>query len=298
MTYKRCSRALVVSTVIVLFGTAALNLGAQARAVLDFYRGFGAFTDPGEYGGMYKNLPASLGELCRLIKAQMIHPVADLPLYRGLVPPERSDEDSEYPTVRKILAGLLARNPAGLTPDRKPEQRLVVSCRYHAILLASILKSRGVPVRVRYGFARYLYPGRYIYHVVCEVWNDRDLRWMMVDPDRQMIDFPRGQFETSDTAWRRYRQGDSDPSLYGVPGWWGAHVILDVLCHDLAAVMGSERIYFDHPPVSSDAGMDVDRLPSDREAVINKAAELLKDPDDNFSELRLLYDTWKILQFE
>jgi hypothetical protein len=287
-----------ISTIIILFGMAAINLGAQDRVVLDFYRGYGPFTDPGEYEVLYKNLPESLTDLCRLIKAQMIHPVADLPLYRDIIPPERRDEDFKYPTVQTILAGLMQYNPAGLTQDRRPEQRLVVSCRYHAILLASILKSRGIPVRARYGFARYLYPGRFIYHVVCEVWNDRDLRWMLVDPDRQMVDYPRGQFETSDDVWRRYRQGALDPSLYGVQGWWGAHPILDVMCHDLAAVLGNEHIYMDRPPVSSDLGMDVGKIPADQEAVLDRIVELLKNPDANFQELQLLYNTHAFLQFK
>jgi hypothetical protein len=298
MTRERRPLTLFIFAIFILNVMTSLSLEAQDRAVLDFYRSYGSFTDPGEYGALYKNLPESLADLCRLIKAQMIHPVAYLPLYRDLIPPERSYEDLEYPTVQTILAGLMKHNPAGLTQDRKPGQRLVVSCRYHAILLASILKSRGIPARVRYGFAGYLYPGRFINHVICEVWNDQDQRWMLVDPDRQMVDFSSGQFETSDDVWRRYRQGGLDSSLYGVPDWWGAHPILDVLCHDIAAVLGNERTYLDRPPVSFDVGMDVDHIPSDREAVMNKAAELLKNPDANFKELQVLYDTHAFLQFK
>ena len=168
---------LVISSVSVFTGKEELK-NHEIRKVdtqmLSFYRHQSSYTDPGEYSSHYKALPESLPELCRVIKAQFIHPDADLPRYRDLIPLERSREDEKYPTVKTILAGLLAYNPAGLTDDRKPEQRLIVSCRYHAILLASILKDRGIPVRVRYGFAHYLYPGHHIYHVICEVWNDQE----------------------------------------------------------------------------------------------------------------------------
>ena len=38
------------------------------ESVLDFYKQYSTFTDPGEYAYLYKNLPDSLTELCSLIK--------------------------------------------------------------------------------------------------------------------------------------------------------------------------------------------------------------------------------------
>ena len=55
-----------------------------------------------------------------------------------------------------MLKGLLQRKEKGLIMERKPEERLVVSCRFHSMLLASILKYQEVPARVRVGFANYL----------------------------------------------------------------------------------------------------------------------------------------------
>jgi hypothetical protein len=57
-------------------------------SVLDFYRQYSIFTDPGEYAYMYKNLPDSLPELCSLIKSQFIHPYSELPQYREQLPKE------------------------------------------------------------------------------------------------------------------------------------------------------------------------------------------------------------------
>jgi hypothetical protein len=58
-------------------------------SLLNFYRQYSSFTDPGDYEYLYKNLPDSLPELCNLIRSQFIHPYAELPRYRELIPKER-----------------------------------------------------------------------------------------------------------------------------------------------------------------------------------------------------------------
>jgi hypothetical protein len=284
-------------TILLHAETAPGNAPVPSELELDFFRHYGPFTDPGGYEYLFDGLPDRLPELCARIKAQLIHPLADLPLYRGLVPPERTDEDPIFPTVASMLGGLLARNPAGLVSQRTPGERLVVSCRYHAILLASILKHRGIPARVRYGFASYLMPGAHIYHVICEVWNADEKRWMRVDPDRQLVDFALGLFVPAFEAWQKYGKDELDPSTWGFPGWWGPHPILDVMCHDLASVLGSEHLYVDRPPISANIDMDVAGIPADRRAVLDTAAQLLKDPDAGFNGLRALYDANPYLQF-
>ena len=42
-----------------------------------------------------------------LIKAQLIYPVVDLPLYREQIPPEEGRGEEQSTTVRCILAGLM-----------------------------------------------------------------------------------------------------------------------------------------------------------------------------------------------
>jgi formylglycine-generating enzyme len=265
--------------------------------ILDFYRQYGFYTNPGKYEPMYANLPDSLTEICKLIKSQLIHPIADLPMYRDLIPQERSYEDLKYPTVQTILAGLKSYDSDGLIINRKPADRLVVSCRYHAILLASILKHKGIPARVRYGFASYLYPNHHIYHVICEVWNNNEKRWMLVDPDRQKIDFPPQQFEFAGDVWMKNQQGKLDPNTYGVPDWWGSHPILDVLCHDLASVLGNEHTYYDRPPISADTTMNVKNMPADQIDAMNNISALMTNVNANFIELQKIYNDNKQLQF-
>ena len=186
--------------------------------LLDFYRQFSPFTDPGEYAYLYKNLPDSLPELCKLIRSQFIHPFAELPQYREQIPKERWNEMMNYPTVKSILKGLVTYNPAGLIYNRKPEDRLVLGCPQNAILLASVLKYRGIPARVRCGHATYLIPGFHVSHTICEVWNANENRWMLVDPSTDKVDFSEEEFDFSNEAWLQMQKGEIDPNLYGIPG--------------------------------------------------------------------------------
>ncbi len=136
-------------------------------SVLDFYKQYSSFTDPGEYAYLYKNLPDSLPELCRLIKSQFIHPFAELPKYKEQIPKERWNEMEKYPTVKSILEGLLSYDSRGFVKDRKPQDKLVLGCREYAILLASVLKYRGIPARAPLWTC-------YIYHTRIS-WESRNL---------------------------------------------------------------------------------------------------------------------------
>ena len=206
--------------------------------LLDFYRQSSAFTDPGEYAYLYENLPDSLPELCILIRSQFIHPYAELPRYRDQIPKERWNESFRYPTVQSILEGLVTYNSSGLTKDRKPEDRLVLGCRHNAILLASILKYRGIPARIRTGHVTYLRPGFHLSHTICEVWNKYENRWMLVDPSMVKIDFSREQFDFSHELWLKLQKEEIDPDQYGFPGRYSGFVsIVGKVCPDLASIL-------------------------------------------------------------
>ena len=99
-----------------------------------------------------------------------------------------------------------------------PEDRLVLGCQSYALLLASILKYKGVPARLRYGHATYLIPGFHVSHVICEVWNRGEKRWMLVDPNLNMVDFNRNRFDVSNEAWLLLQKGEIDHHQYGLPG--------------------------------------------------------------------------------
>ncbi len=264
-------------------------------SVLDFYRRYSSFTDPGGYRYLYQNLPDSLPELCSLVRSQFLHPYAELPAYRDLFPQERWDESSKYPTVYSILEGLLSYDSSGLVKDRKPEHRLVLGCRETSILLASILKYKGIPARVRAGHATYFMPGFHVSHTLCEVWNGT--QWMLVDPSTGMIDFSRDQFDYSNELWLKMQKGDIDPSQYGVPGQYtGLVSIVGKICPDLASVLGTEYPITQYAPILDNV-LNNNQLTTDQIELLNKISELMNSlTAENLSQLQEIYNTTPQIQ--
>jgi len=267
--------------------------------LLDFYSQYGTYTDPGEYAYLYEHLPDSLLGLCRLIRSQYINYGWELDNYRELIPKERWNESAKYPTVKSALEGLLSYDSRGLVKDRIPANRLMLICRDNALLLASILKYRGIPARVRYGFAPYLIPGFHSFHVICEVWNEKDKRWMLVDPSAGMVDFSREEFDFSYDVWVKMQHKEIDPALYGMMGkFTGLVPITLIVCTDLASLLGNEYPVGQYPPLFDDAVQNNNQFTAKQTEMINRICELMKSVDaDNLSELQDIYNNTPQFQF-
>jgi formylglycine-generating enzyme len=267
------------------------------ESVLDFYKRYSTFTDPGEYAYLYKNLPDSLPELCYLIKSQFIHPFAELPQYKEQIPKERWNEMEKYPTVKSILKGLVTYDPRGFVKDRKPEDRLVLGCRECAIILASVLKHRGIPARVRCGHATYLIPGFHTSHTVCEVWNEKEKRWMLADPSTGLIDFSREKFDFSNDAWLKMQKGEIDPNLYmAPPNATGLVSIVGKISPDLLSILGIEFTIYQYAPIL-DYALKNNQLSAKQIEILNKISELMKSLDaDNLVKLQDIYNNTPEIQ--
>jgi len=290
---------LMISIVIVTGCYAQKNTKEQAdTSVLNFYRQYSSFTDPGEYAYLYENLPDSLPELCSLIRSQFIHPYADLPKYREQIPKERWNEMFRYPSVKSILKGLVSYDSSGLTKERQLEDRLILACWHNSILLVSILKSRGIPARVRYGHATYIAPGYHISHVISEVWNDNEKRWMLVDPSMDMVDFSRDKFDFSNEAWLQLQKGEIDPNLYGIPRkYFGMGSIVAKVCGDLASILGTEHTIFQYAPILDFVFEEDKEMTTEHVEILNRISELMLSIDaDNLAKLQEIYNTTPDIQ--
>jgi len=297
---------LIIAALVIfflVFLTGACSAGTRENhppdALLDQHRRFSPYTDPGAFGYLYKQLPESLDELCVLIKKQLIHPF-DLERYAGKIPKNRVSEDRQLPTVSLMLKKLLERNENGLVATRKPEERLVVACVHHCMLLTSILRSRGTPVRIRAGFAKYIggRKGIRVTHTICEVWDEKDNRWILVDPDRQKIDFPYHEFAFAHETWIHLRNEDLGSeefiSRYGSVDRATVHL----LCHDLSYFIGEEEPYWLDPPIVSRVTTGISDLSEAERLVLDKIAGYLQDPDHHFHELVSIQEETPFLQFK
>ena len=272
------------------YGQKAMSEQAD-NPVLHFYLQYSSYTDPGEYAYLYDNLPDSLPALCSLIRSQFIHPFGELNRYREQIPKERWNEMYSYPSVKSILAGLVSHDSSGLTRERKPEDRLVLGCQQNAILLASILKYRGIPARVRCGHVTYLIPDFHTSHTICEVWNADENRWMLVDPSTDRIDFSDKEFDFSYEAWLQMQNGEIDPKLYGIPRRYSGFVsIVGKINTDLASVLGTEYPVNQYAPMLEYAFANEDQLTAAHVETLNRICELMKSLDaENLLTLMEIY---------
>src|SRR5262249_41608774 len=101
------------------------------------------------------------------------------------VPWWRQPEDDYLPTTSAMLAELFRRDERGFVHDRSEENKLILTCRFVAILMASILKSKGRPARVRSNFDPNTSPkpGTSCDHWITQYWDDVQKRWITIDVD-------------------------------------------------------------------------------------------------------------------
>ncbi len=179
--------------------------------ILSFYRQTSLYTDLGLYKDFASNLPDDIRTLAILQRKQIIHPI----IIKNQLQEEWWDdltkvppmsiifEDYLFPTACSMLAELLRRDPE-YTVQRKVEDKIHVTCRGEALLLASILKAKKIPTRVRSGFAEYLrHDGISYDHWITEYFDETRSRWILVDADNQrgdpditfdLNDIPRNEF--------------------------------------------------------------------------------------------------------
>lgn len=283
--------------------------------ILNHYREFSQYTDPGLYGDLLKKtLPDSVGEIGLLARMQLIHRMtlkngntgSNKDLRYGdmtKVPWYRQPEDDVFPTVSSILSELYRRDAKGITLSRAVENKLVLTCRFTAILMASFLKVKGIPVRVRAGFAPYfqvegLPGGKSDDHWINQYWSSEKARWVTIDVDASSEDYlkfdpydiPDGIFDFAADAWLAVRSGKVDGQhFYNGGGKGGLIVIAWELFYDFHCLMNDEIIYSHVPEMT--LFNNFAKLTHKQLSEIDNLARLMQRPDDNFNKLQQIWNT-------
>jgi hypothetical protein len=131
--------------------------------VSGYYRAHGALTEPGRFGSTLA-APADLAGLCAFIQGIVIH--SDWASAYGVA----TDLSRETQAVAHRLA--MVEQAGGR--DLPPDLRTPGICRDFALMTCSALRERGVPARVRCGFATYFSLNPFEDHWVCEHWREED----------------------------------------------------------------------------------------------------------------------------
>lgn len=270
----------------------------------------GTYTYAGPYAEHFKSLPEDIRELGNLICGQIIHRItlregntnanADLrygdmtrfPWYRMCC------EDDIFLTSVAMCGELFRLDPRGIVADRAVEHKLVISCRYAAVLTASILKAKGIPARCRAGFAPYFTSGISADHWITQYWSDAEQRWITIDTDAFFLegevpfdqyDMPLSCFDFAGPSWLAVRNGKEDGKRFVYADGLGTNslkAILRYLFYDFFALMNHELTFSFQPSLVD----HFDELTEKDFMEFDKLAELLCEPDRNFTDLKYIWE--------
>lgn len=285
--------------------------------ILNHYLQFSQYTNPGLYREiLQKVLPDDVRKVGLLVRKQLIPRMilkngntgSNKDLRYGdvtKVPWYRQAEDDVFLTASAMLAELFRRDTEGLTLSRAPENKLILTCRYTAILMASLLKIKGIPTRVRSGFAQYfevegLPVGKSDDHWINQYWNKQESRWVTIDVDGSLEDYlkfdpydiSKGTFDFPADAWLAIRSGRVDGQhFWNAGGNGGLIVVAWELFYDFHCLMNDEVIYLHTPEITHFGNFD--KLSKEKMAEIDRLARLMQNPDGNFKELQKIWNTKK-----
>ena len=279
--------------------------------ILDFYKQTSQFTDLGYYKEFAKDLPNDIEELCILQRMQIIHPVAynnkeirsKSDCFWGdmtKVPVTRLDYEEDYfPTAQSMIAELLRKNP-NYNIKREAKDKINITCRGQAILLASILKAKGIPARVRSGFAPYIkYDGINYDHWITEYYDNINNKWRLVDVDMHCPDheigfdlnnIPYDKFIFGANAYLGLRKDKLKPEsiLYASdPITIGMKAALRGLFYDFHALMNNEIIFLHIPRYIQEKNFE---LSEEEYKELDDLANLMLEPNKNFQKIK---DIWE-----
>lgn len=281
--------------------------------ILNFYKKTSLYTNYGPYKTYFSKLPDDLRELTNLINHQYIHRSI---LYRAYLNNEKLKQEYAWYKYRShddilltapaITAELFWLDSKGFTLLRDNKNKVIITCRYASILLASILKAKGYSARVRSGFSTIVSKEQYIDHWVTEYFNRERNKWIMIDSDIVKAKLPiknydntnvrKDHFYTAAQAWLDTRSGKIDINLFK----HGSHIkglemLARTLFFDFHSLMNDEISYLFFPTYISNTSKFFN-LTAKELNELDELAVLMLDPDKNFDELRYIFRNDKKLR--
>lgn len=226
----------------------------------DFYRSQSPMSDPGAYASLYDSLPDDLPSLCRIIQTTYIHYWGAKASGLSIAPERETEVDNRR--VETILERMMAAHEAPLIEPRPAEKRVIGCCRDASLLLCSFLRHKGIPARIRSGFAPYINIGHPTYsvdHVVTEYWDEG--RWKLVDAEQSesvrarngitfdVFDIPRDRFLVAGQVWQAVRSGRAEAKNYGCSPddtfWCAEWAIRTRMINDINSLAKVEYLLWD-----------------------------------------------------
>lgn len=241
------------------------------KKLLLFYLQTSTYTYLGPYSDFVRNLPDDIEELCILQRMQTIHP-AIFSLDENIkndannilgdmtkIPVDRfNNEEDIYQTAISIFSELFRRDE-NYSTEREANKKIHIVCRGNALMLASTLKAKGIPARIRVGFAKYHNTdGKCDDQWNTEYYDISKNRWVMVDSSaigctttilNQILDIPKTEFITAAEAWLKLRNNSipKNLKLIDAGGYSGLKAAWLQLMNDFNSLMNNEKSFIFQP---------------------------------------------------
>ncbi len=256
------------------------------EAMLEYYAAPGVFTGVTGFEDEVDAVPGDIAGMVRAVQGLLIHH-AMAPAY-GVSLTEERIADKELVAVTAMLARAKELDPRPIVERREAGQRVAGVCRHFATLFVAFARRKGIPSRVRAGFANYFEKGKHTEHWVGEYWRADEGRWVLVDaqidgrqrafykPDFDTLDVPRDRFLVAGDSWRACREGGADAMTFGVAGtpMWGLVEVYGEVFQDLAALQKIELLPWGWYGLAKDeSGLETETELVDRLAALSSAAD-------------------------
>ena len=270
--------------------------------LFDYYQREAPMASAGPRAAELRALPTDLAKQCEVVQGILVH--RDMaPWLYDLKLSDQQRDDANIRQTAAMLNRIHELDDRPLTIARDPAHRLPAVCRHFSTMLCSILREQGIPARARCGFGAYFNAGKFEDHWVCEYWNAKESRWILVDAQMDPIqrralhlkfdprDVPRDAFIIAGDAWQQCRRGGADPRNFGlsmIPGLQGLWFIAGNVVRDFASLNRVETLPWD---VWGLMEMGDDALTEDKKGLLDKVAALTMAGDEAFPEIRHLYES-------
>ena len=267
----------------------------------EYYRGSTSMSAAVARAAELRALPKDLAKQCEVVQGVLVHRDMAPWLYDLKLTEEQRDDGHVRP-LAQMLNRIHALDDRPLTIARDPAHRMPTVCRHFSLLLSAILREHGIPARARCGFGAYFNAGKFEDHWVCEYWNARQARWILVDAQMDPIqrkafklafdplDVPRDAFIIAGDAWQRCRAGRADAANFGLThvGMAGLWFIAGNVVRDFASLNRMEALPWD---VWGLMQMRDDAFTDEMKALLDRVAALTLAGDEAFPEIRHLYES-------
>ena len=250
-------------------------------------------TGPGEYGPLFNALPNDIPALCSILQGLILH--GHWAERYGVELSEERRQEANLRKVSRQLGRIMELNDSPLTTTRPAESRIVGNCRDFSVLLAAILRHKGIPARARCGFGTYFIPHHYEDHWVCQYWKADEARWVMVDAQLDefqrkwlnigfnTFDMPEGYFLPAGRAWQLCRTGQADPESFGISDCHGMWFIGGNVVRDLLSLNKIELLPWDEWGLMP--GINVQDIPAEQAGLLDRIATVTLAGNEAFAEV-------------